>query len=676
MKNNKSTYSSLFAKNRAEEMPDDVWGTYVLPLKYDEVKLSKWNKASIIVGGRGSGKTMFLKYHCHPTAFSRKKANIDSDVFKMMGLYWRPDTSFTQLMNEKWLGQNWKAVFITFTTLSILIEFSRLANSIVDSNVSEANIKIELKEFSLPRAIKNQLTPNGGDIKLIDSEETLQEALFYLCSWINMPIDKSPPINIDLKMAMNLLTLGLKKCSKSLSESIYHIYVDEFENLTTEQQKIINTWMKHGIPPLLFSAAYKKNAEVTYETTGNEKIVPRNDYRTLDLEDVFSQDFDLLAAEVLALRLAEKNDVELSEYINCYSDESMLTHRKNNLNYTRTIKELANKFLPEKTHHEIASGILSDTVLLRKIQVLIDDGLKFHDATKIDSSQFIDVNFPEASLVNGVLLNRKSNRPEAVLKEFNRYKKGDASKYKNWISNNLVGTILYIYGRSSSKFCPLYAGFRQFTLMSRGNLRHFLELCHQSMIKAEFEQDITDKNDLFALPVETQAKATYQTSAFELEKISDLGANGLHLKRIARRLGIIYSLSQKRKTQSEPEVNHFTLDLSDVTQLSEKTQKLLNEALVWSVLFEEESTKIKSDDTTETKDYILHPVLSAFFKISYRKKRKIKLKPGEVEVIFFGEENEFIRLIRYFKNSWGVDDTSESDLNDDDFNRGEQIELL
>lgn len=39
-----------------------------------------------------------------------------------------------------------------------------------------------------------------------------------------------------------------------------------------------------------------------------------------------------------------------------------------------------------------------------------------------------------------------------------------------------------------------------------------------------------------------------------------------------------YSLSQNRKSQSEPEINHFTLDLSDKSQLSLKTQQLLNES--------------------------------------------------------------------------------------------------
>lgn len=96
---------------------------------------------------------------------------------------------------------------------------------------------------------------------------------------------------------------------------------------------------------------------------------------------------------------------------------------------------------------------------------------------------------------------------------------------------------------------------------------------------------------------------------------------------------------------------------------------------MWSVLFEEESTKIKSDYTTETKDCILHPVLSAFFKISYRKKRKLKLKLQEIEIVFFGEENEFLKLIKSFKGRWGINEGTALKV-DENISSGVQLGLL
>ena len=67
------TISDIFAKNRAEELPDDVWKMFVHPRNDGKFDLKKWTKSTVVEGGRGSGKTMFIKYHCHPTIFSKEK---------------------------------------------------------------------------------------------------------------------------------------------------------------------------------------------------------------------------------------------------------------------------------------------------------------------------------------------------------------------------------------------------------------------------------------------------------------------------------------------------------------------------------------------------------------------------------------------------------------------------
>ncbi|EPF5500109.1 hypothetical protein AB8896_04770 [Yersinia enterocolitica] len=653
--------SELFAKNRAEELPDDIWGTYVLPINYPDVDLRQWTKACVIVGGRGSGKTMFLKYHCHPTIFSSKHNKINNTELKRIGIYWRPDTAFTQHLSEEWLGKYWDGAFKSYMCLSILIEFSRLAKNISVSKIQDENLKYDISKFKVPKAISKKISQFTDDILLVDAEEYIQEALFELSNWINIPDKEIPPINIDIKSALSILSIELNKLSLNLKDTIYHIYIDEFENLTIPQQKLINTWMKHGIQPLLFSVAYKKNADVSHNTISQESIVERNDYRKIDLEETYLADFGLFAAEVLALKLTSFSfESEIKTIINHYSDPRYLDRRKGE-DYQKAVRKIASDFLPNKSYAEIAKDIWDNKTLASKAFNLINDGLVYHKDTQYNTYDFIDYDKPEASLVNGVLLNRKSNIPKELIIEFTKYRSGKESKYPSWIQNNLVGTILYIYNKVSSKPCPLYSGFEQFILMSTGNLRHFLELCHQSILKTESDRNNTINSILNGLPVETQSSATIKTSTLEIEKISDLGANGIHLKRIARRLGKIFNYSQLRKSQSEPEVNHFTFDLSDHTQLDDKTRVLLNEALVWSVLFEEKSTKKKSEEELETKDYILHPVLSSYFGISYRRKRKLKIKIEELKIIFQGDDDEFNKLLKTFKSKWSIsEDIDES----------------
>ena len=50
--------STILAKNRAEEFGHDLWQDFVIPPYFMELEILHSRKPSIIVGGRGCGKTM------------------------------------------------------------------------------------------------------------------------------------------------------------------------------------------------------------------------------------------------------------------------------------------------------------------------------------------------------------------------------------------------------------------------------------------------------------------------------------------------------------------------------------------------------------------------------------------------------------------------------------------
>lgn len=654
--------SSVFAKNRTEEFPDDVYSKYVLPINNHEIDISDASKACVIVGGRGSGKTMYLKYYCFPTILSSNRSDIDLKNLKNLGLYWRPDTSFTQHISQNWLGQYWSSAFNSYMTLSILIEYNKLLQTLINHNQLSENSKISIKNIEIPESITNQLSVKSDKIYLFEAKKILQNSLFTLCNWINSPFTETPPFSLNTKGTLSLIANELNTAVSELENITYHIFIDEFENLTESQQIIINTLMKHGEKQLIFSIAHKKNAIISHDTLGNEKIVERNDYRTIDLEKHYNNNFDVFAGEVLALRLEEFFD---QKQLNLFvRKEENLEYRQTH-DYLKEIRNLAERFLPSLTYSEMAQNIFSDNSLYDKLLAIIADGLVLHKKSKVlNAEQFIDIKFPEASLVNAAILNRNNTLPHVLLEQFEEYKGGTSNKYQQWIHNYLVGVILLIYKKSPSKDCPFYSGYKQYVLLSRGNIRHFLELCHQSVLLNEQFNAKTSSRRLDKIPVNIQSRATKKTSGLELEKISDLGSHGSHLKKIATRLGRIYSYSQTRKSQSEVEINHFSLDLSDETELNEDTRTLLNEAIIWSVLIEEHSTKQKNSESLEVKDYVLHPVLSAHFGISYRKKKKLKLNKESLTIIFTADDNKFNRLLKSFITKWDLDEEPLENTND------------
>ncbi len=157
------------------------------------------------------------------------------------------------------------------------------------------------------------------------------------------------------------------------------------------------------------------------------------------------------------------------------------------------------------------------------------------------------------------------------------------------------------------------------------------------------------------MPVDFQAEAASYSGRIELEKIDELGRHGEKLRFIANRLGLFFQLIQKRKSQSETEVNHFSIRITDKDQLDETTKTLIEESVIWSVLIEiEGDTKRKGITDLTSKEYMLHPIYSPHFGISFRRKKKFEFSPEQVQVIFSGKEEDFVELCKGFVRKWDL----------------------
>jgi hypothetical protein len=655
--------SEAVSKNRAEEFPDDLWGLYILPLDYELANLHKLTKGAVIEGGRGSGKTMYLKYHCHATMFSINRPILPDNILDHIGIYWKPDTSFTQILSDKWLSSSWQAAFNSYTSLCILSELCKLCINISTSNYKDEKVKESLSNAMIPKVIAKDLGIEPDTFS--NSLSGIRSCIYTLTNWINFPDTETPPFRLSIKPTIELVLEQIKQSHPKLSNTTFHILIDEFENLSSSQQKIINTLLKHSNKELIFSIAYKRNAKVSNDTLSQEKIVDTNDFRRIDLESIYLDEsnpqktYDVLAAEILTLKFFEasiiknRDENENKEIIMNYSNPDFLGRRKDS-DYQDKIKKNVKEMFETITLSDLSKSIISDKVLKRKLEEsLIIEGLKKHGEKTLKYNEFVDNDFPEASIVNGALLNRNTTDVKELKNEFDRYRDGEPTPYTSWISNNLYGVILYIFNTLPKRECPLYVGFNQFTRMSKGNLRYFLELCYQTFSRAE----ASENSGYISLPINLyiQGKAAKATSTSQLEKIEELGSNGIHLKRLAKRLGTLFALSQKRRSQSEPEVNHFTISTSDISSLDVDTKKLLNEATVWSVLFETKGTKTKSHSEIEMTDYILHPVLACHFGISPRKKRKLRFNANEIKTICYGLDEDFNEIRNKFVKQWDLE---------------------
>jgi hypothetical protein len=194
-------------------------------------------------------------------------------------------------------------------------------------------------------------------------------------------------------------------------------------------------------------------------------------------------------------------------------------------------------------------------------------------------------------------------------------------------------------------------------------MRHFIELCYQTLSVANNNSIHISKERITPIPVEIQAEASINSSRLEIEKVDELGRHGEKLRFIVNRLGLFFQLLQKRKSQSENEVNHFSIKLADDSLIDETTRTLLNEANIWSVLVEVEGdTKRKNASDMSSKEYMLHPIFSPHFGISFRRKKKFEFTEEQIQTIFSGKESDYVKLCNDYSKKWDLISTQTIDI--------------
>jgi hypothetical protein len=192
--------------------------------------------------------------------------------------------------------------------------------------------------------------------------------------------------------------------------------------------------------------------------------------------------------------------------------------------------------------------------------------------------------------------------------------------------------------------------------LSKGNIRHFLELCYKSINRtlAEGKYDVDGKYGGKPISSFLQAEAARQASTDFLGEIPSFGPHGNQLHTFVMRLGTLFELAHQRPTLSESEQSHFSIN-SGAKELSVEDEAFLKESAKWSVLFEEPATKTKENYSPVTVDYVLNPIYAPH--ISYRKRKKLDLTTDELICLISGSVEEVRMLFRDFSKKWHVEPT-------------------
>lgn len=266
---NSHTIATALASNRAEELGFDVWDRFVIPPKLDIAAWADTRKPRVIVGGRGCGKTMLLRYLSHDSAFSPNRPAITPSSLNHIGIYWRADTQFASLLDARDQSDAiWTTAFGHFSTLLIGKELLRAIQSVAESGLPLLDTAdLSLLDFSNLSGTRHPIPgPYNEFLAYLDTQ--LRDFEY----WVSNIDAHERPIFFPTPNILRRMVSTVLSQLPALRSMVFYVYTDEYENLTHLQQKVINTWMKHSEPPLIFNLAMKRKGFKTRQTLGEETL--------------------------------------------------------------------------------------------------------------------------------------------------------------------------------------------------------------------------------------------------------------------------------------------------------------------------------------------------------------------------------------------------------------------
>ncbi len=635
---------NILAKTRAEEHEADVWGEFYIPPYFNRLSLNTATKSTYIVGKRGCGKTMLLKYLDYHTAFSEKRSVISDKEISHIGIYWRVDTQFCNSLNHRGIDEyEWISIFESYFSLVIAVEIIKSLRAIAKSSFQN----FTMENFDKLRFDSvDDFHPDYPE-EPTKLESFLESKRRNFASWISNISSTQRPILPPGKTFLESLIDDIKKTA-GMEDASFFVYVDEVENLVPYQRRVLNSFLKHSQRPFIVSFTSKELSNET-ATTGPESINATHDFRLLPLDELTDGSVrKLFFAEVFLANLDLAKQNSDSPLLIGLRNPDNVTNRTT-ASYKEHIFKAIRSLLPSKNIKEIAKDAINEPRILNILEDRISKALALH-RSEISLKDFLEYkHVPDALVIVPALLNRPKNRPEDILSHLENFTKNEKNSFddKDWIHNNLMGALLELY-RPYGHICPIYSGYDTFFTMSNNNLRHFLILCYKALEVADLADENVDE-----IPLEIQARAAYEAADQLIREIKTFGTQGERLRMFVLRLGSVFRTLQAVPAMSEPEQNQFTIN-SGARELSVTETEFLAEAKKYGIITEQIETKTKGQVGSDIIDYQLNPIYSPYFQISYRRKRKICLSVEEFHILALGTEDEYkdlsSKLFKYQDN--------------------------
>lgn len=579
MNNKLSELNEVFGSYRAEWLKNKIFDYFSEPAYFAGLL---GNRPCVLQGGRGTGKTTVLMGLSYQGQFDLNSNNIkEFDKLDYIGIYLRIDTNHVRAFEGKGLnGDRWQDFFAHYFNLVICFKILKFLKwhksfSSEDEVLSDNNCKIIAKSL-----LFNNISSSFDDLY-----SDMETEMYTFQSHINNIASLK---DIELSLAGDPIKLITNKVLelKQFKGKMFYLLLDEYENLLDSQQVLINTLIKHspqeytfkiGVRELGWRRKHTKNAR--------ENLYEPADYILISIEKFLSVDnrFDDFAYQVCQKRIAAlANDGE-SEY------------------------EIKNSLKGLSMEDEAELLKVSETDMLKEYN-RIDP--KYTDKVKDLSSLYKFFISYWAKVHNESL--------EEEIENYANDKKCWNTRYDNYKYSMLFKIRK---GRGMVGIQKYYSGWDTYLKLANCNIRFLMELVYTA-----YEKHL-DKGFKLNQPVDAamQTEAAREVGKKNIEELEGFWEHGADMTKLLHGLGRMFNSLARSYGKFRPEVDQISLE----GEITPECRTIVSASVMNQALIRLEGNKPNNIGDTKEYIYMVHPIYSAYFIYSYRRKRKMVITVDE-----------------------------------------------
>jgi hypothetical protein len=602
--------AELFSGYRAEWLKGEVFDLFTEPSYFPQLTISH---PCFLVGGRGTGKTTALRCLSYQGQQALRGDALKAAEWPYFGMYYRVNTNRVRAFGGPELPEStWVRLFGHYVNLEFCELVLRLLRWYREVHPEAPELSVAaLERVSVALHLSAEVVSHvelGSQLEL--TKLRFEAAINNIAGG-----DQAPSLSMQ-GSPIDALLREIKQLPQFQSKSFFFL-IDEYENLEAYQQRVINTLIKHCGELYSFKVSVRELGFREHSTLNpDERLIHPADYKLIDITEQLDQRFADFAAEV------------------CNSRLSRATVAANPLD----VRELFPELVPED--EALALGVESAAAPIRE-EILSNGAVSAEQIEWVQNAHPLEV----------FTLGCRAKTDDLIVKlqeAIDNPRKWD-EQYENY-----KHAYLFAIRRGKAGIRKYFAGWRVFCLLAASNIRYLLELVDQALTNHLDELDERDasEDDLVPVSPALQTKAAQSTGEKNLRELEGLSLSGAKLTRLLLGLGRVFQVMAEDPVGHTPEVNQFHLS-ADVAEeaLRSRVEDLLREGIMNLALARYVGSKLQERSDVRHFDYAVHPIFTAFFGFSHRRKRKIELSDNDVWGLVSTPSEAITEILRRQKRS-------------------------